>query len=183
MKIHKLFFRSKNPPLGKVVLLKRREGELQCDYGNGKTKWVTGYTYKAEKKSSHRPTWFVDHAAGNLVRSKKDFVAWCELPDWQKIKNHYHTAMFITPQIFVTIICTAFYVSFIWCCVTKVWDNWNKAVIPLVFVGFVVFVLGNVALAIYTTAHLINWISANWSWQIIKIHLISPQWNTTTLNN
>jgi hypothetical protein len=80
MKIHKLFPRSKNPPLGKIVLLKRRSLDLDCVYGP-QTLWTTGYTYKPDKESHHGITCFVDIGSRNLARYKKDIVAWCELPD------------------------------------------------------------------------------------------------------
>jgi len=78
MKIHKLFLRSKNPPIGKEVLLKYGEGKMDCRYrGNS---WAIGYSYKPNGEKGHGITCFVDRSSGNLVRSKKDFIAWCELP-------------------------------------------------------------------------------------------------------
>ena len=70
MKIHKLFLRSKNPPIGKEVLLKYRAGNS----------WAIGYSYKPNGEKGHGITCFVDRSSGNLVRSKKDFIAWGELP-------------------------------------------------------------------------------------------------------
>ena len=72
MKIHKLFLRSKNPPLGKTVLLKARALIFRGSC------WTVGNSYKPDGDKSHGITCFTD--SRGFVHSKEEFVGWCNLP-------------------------------------------------------------------------------------------------------
>ena len=63
---------SKNPSLGKHVLLKARAPIFRGSC------WTVGTTYKPDGDKAHCHVCFVDSQGG--VHKKEEFVGWCNLP-------------------------------------------------------------------------------------------------------